>query len=97
VLLRQDAEQLAYRANWTKMNGRIAAYNHDKKTVETLPVQRTEFLKTQPLSFFNLRLIATNWLSSNALSYVVVLLLSLVALGLSTYMMLSRFGRRDDD
>ena len=97
VLLRQGAEQLAYRANWTKMNGRIAAYNHDKKTVETLPVQRTEFLKTQPLTFFNLRLIATNWLSSNALSYVVVLLLSLVALGLSTSMMLSRFGRRDDD
>lgn len=97
VMLRQGAEQLAHQTNWTKVNGRIAAYNSEKKLVETLPVQKAAFLATQPLTFSNLRLITTNWLSSNALSYVVVLLISLVALGLSTSMLLSRFGRRDDD
>lgn len=97
VALRQGAEQLAHQVNWTKINGRIATYNREKQTVETLPAQKTEFLATQSLTLSNLRLIATNWLSSNALSYVVALLLSLVALGLSTSMMLSRSGRRDDE
>ncbi len=97
ILLRQGMQQLAHQSNWTKIDGRITTYNREKQTVATLPVQQTRFLTTQPPSFTNLRLIATNWLSSNTLSYVVILLLSLVALGLTTSMMLSRFGRRDND
>ncbi|WP_221724300.1 hypothetical protein, partial [Ochrobactrum sp. SFR4] len=72
-------------------------YNREKQSVENLPVQNIVFLSTQPLSFTNIRLITTNWLSSNALSYVVLLMIALVALGLSTSTMLSRFGRRDDE
>lgn len=97
VMLRQGVERLTNQTNWTKIDGRITSYNRENQAIETLPVQNIEFVATQPLSFFNIRLIATNWLSSNALSYVVVMLISLVALGLSTSMLLSRFGRRDGE
>lgn len=97
VMLRQGVEKLTHQTNWSKIEGRITGYNREKQTLDTLPVQNIEFVSTQPLSFSNIRLIATNWLSSNALSYVVVMLASLVALGLSTSLLLSRFGRRDDE
>ncbi|MBX8802997.1 cellulose biosynthesis cyclic di-GMP-binding regulatory protein BcsB [Ochrobactrum sp. MR28] len=97
VMLRHGVENLAQQINWTKIGGRISAYNREKQSVENLPVQNIVFLSTQPLSFTNIRLITTNWLSSNALSYVVLLMIALVALGLSTSTMLSRFGRRDDE
>lgn len=97
AMLRHGVETLAQQINWTKVDGRISAYNREKQSIETIPVQTTQFLSTQPLSFANMRLIATNWLSSNAFSYVLVLLVSLIALGLTTSAMLSRFGRRDDE
>lgn len=97
VMLRQGAEQLAHQTSWTKAGGRLSAYNSEKQTIETLPARNIEFLNTQPFSLTNARLVMTNWLSSNALSYVVVMLISLVALGLSTSFLLSRSGRRDDD
>lgn len=97
IMLRQGAERLTHQTSWSKIDGRLAAYNREKQAVETLPVQNIEFLTTQPLSFSNIRLITTNWLSSNALSYVVALLVALVALGLSTSLLLSRFGRQDDE
>ncbi|MBX8785506.1 cellulose biosynthesis cyclic di-GMP-binding regulatory protein BcsB, partial [Ochrobactrum sp. GRS2] len=83
VMLRHGVENLAQQINWTKIGGRISAYNREKQSVENLPVQNIVFLSTQPLSFTNIRLITTNWLSSNALSYVVLLMIALVALGLS--------------
>lgn len=97
VMLQRGVENLVQQINWTKVDGRISTYNREKQSIENLPVQNMIFLSTQPLSFSNIRLIATNWLSSNALSYVALLMVALVALGLSTSALLSRFGRRDDE
>lgn len=97
VLLRHGVENLAQQTNWTKLGGQITAYNHEKQAVEIIPTQSRQFLVTQPLSFTNLRLIATNWLSSNTLSYVIIVLVSLIALGLTTSSLLLRSGRRDDE
>lgn len=97
VMLRSGVEMLAQQINWTKVEGRISSFNQEQKAVETRPVQNSQFVMTQPFSFANMRLVATNWLSSNTLSYVVVVLASLIALGLATSAMLSRFGRRDDE
>lgn len=95
--LRHGVESLAQQTNWTKLGGQIAAYNHEKQAIETIPTQSRQFLVTQPLSFTNLRLIATNWLSSNTLSYVIIVIIALVALGLTTSSLLLRSGRRDDE
>ncbi|WP_421091322.1 cellulose biosynthesis cyclic di-GMP-binding regulatory protein BcsB [Pseudochrobactrum sp. MP213Fo] len=97
VMLRNGMESLAQHNNWTKIDGRISTYNIEQQALETIAVQNMQFLATQPMSFTNLRLVATNWFSSNALSYVLVLLGALGLMGLSTSVMLSRFGRRDDE
>lgn len=97
VMLRKGAEILTRQENWNKIEGRISTYNRETQSIDIVAAQNMRFQLTQPLSFTNLRLIATNWFSSNALAYVLTLLVILLILGLSTSAMLSRFGRHADD
>jgi len=97
AMLRNAAQTLTQQENWNRSEGRITAYNRVNADVETMPVHNLSFIPTQPFSISNWRLIATNWLSSNALSYVILIIAFFVALGLTTSALISRSGRRDDE
>jgi hypothetical protein len=79
---------------WEQLGGRVTTYEQGTKTVQTVPVTTFSFLPTQPASFFNYRLIAANWLSTNILSYAVLLVILVLILGLATASLLGNLGRR---
>jgi hypothetical protein len=87
-------QALSGQANWSQLDGRISTYEGGTKTVQTVPVNSFQFIPTQAGSFSNYRLIAANWLSTNILSYAVLLAVLAVVLGLATATMLSNLGRR---
>ena len=92
--LRDNMQALSGHANWEQACRRISTYEAGTKTVQTVPVNSFQFVPTQPGSFFNYRLIAANWLSTNILSYAVLLAVLAVILGLATATMLGNLGRR---
>lgn len=62
--------------------------------VSALPATTQKFVETQPVSINNFRLIVANWLSSNILSYSLVLVATCFLVGIATSALLSRSGRR---
>lgn len=92
--LRDGALALSARENWSRITGHVASYRPDAKTIDTVSATRVELVPTQPPSFANYRLIAANWLSSNILSYALLLAGLTVILGLATALLLSNLGRR---
>ncbi|MDW5316210.1 cellulose biosynthesis cyclic di-GMP-binding regulatory protein BcsB [Rhizobium sp. PL01] len=92
--LRDSMQSLSGQANWSQLDGRISTYEGGTKTVQTVPVNSFQFVPTQAGSFSNYRLIAANWLSTNILSYAVLLAVLAVILGLATATMLGNLGRR---
>jgi len=93
--LREGMNELTSRANWRQMGGHITTLNPATNGVSRIPTEEFEFVETIPFSFKNYRLIAANWLSSNALSYGFALTVLSIALGLATAGLLGTFGRRD--
>jgi len=75
--------------------GHITTYERGTKTIETVPINDFDFVETQPASLSNYRLIAANWLSTNILTYAVLLAGLGVMLGLATAMLLNNLGRRE--
>jgi len=92
--LRDGVNDLTSRTTWKQLDGRITTLNPSTNSVAHIPSTSVEFIETQPFSLRNYRLIAANWLSSNALSYGLVLVVLCIALGLATAGLLSAFGRR---
>ncbi|HTO30520.1 MAG TPA: cellulose biosynthesis cyclic di-GMP-binding regulatory protein BcsB [Pararhizobium sp.] len=92
--LHEGVEALSALSNWSQLAGHITTYQRGKKTLETVPVNAFNFVPSQPASFSNYRLIAANWLSTNILSYAVLLSALGVLLGLATATLLTNLGRR---
>ncbi len=92
--LQAGAATLVRNANWELLSGSLTLLGVGDKPMETRPVTRVSFLPTQPFSIWNYRLIAANWLSTNILSYAVLLACLSVLLGLVTFSLLGRFGKR---
>ena len=78
---------------WARIGGRITTFELDSNTVETVPVERVEYLATAPLSFSNLRLIAANWFSLNSGIYALGLIVAALFLGLLTWAVVRPLGR----
>jgi hypothetical protein len=93
--LREGVNELTSRANWRQMGGHITTINPATNGVSRIATEEFEFIQTVPFSLKNYRLIAANWLSSNALSYGLALTVLSIALGLATAGLLGTFGRRD--
>ena len=88
-------DELTRYTNWRQMGGHITTLNPATNGVSRIPTKEFEFIETVPFSLNNYRLIAANWLSSNALSYGLVLTVLSIVLGLATAGLLGAFGRRD--
>lgn len=93
--LSESVQALSAQDTWRQLAGHITTYQRGTKTVETVPINDFDFIETQPASLSNYRLIAANWLSTNILTYAVLLGALGVLLGLATAMLLSNLGRRE--
>jgi hypothetical protein len=93
--LKEGIDELTNRVNWRQMGGHITTLNPATNGVSRIATEEFEFIETVPFSLRNYRLIAANWLSTNALSYGLALTLLSIALGLATAGLLRTFGRRD--
>ena len=80
--------------NWPDIAGHITTYDAKSDRVSVEPVSAFSFTDTQDNSLANYRLIATNWLSSNTLTYAALVAIVSVLLGFATSALLARLGRR---
>lgn len=80
--------------NWSRLSGHITTFNPATDEVQTVGVGQFEFVETMPASIWNYRLIVANWLSTNILSYSLILILACILLGGTTTVLLGRLGRR---
>ncbi|MGV1753216.1 cellulose biosynthesis cyclic di-GMP-binding regulatory protein BcsB [Agrobacterium sp. CG674] len=91
--LRTGMAAMTEQKRWTTLAGRVATYDAAADKVETIAAEQPSFIVTRSFSFWNWRLIAANWLSSNTLSYSLVFIGFLTLLGFVTYLMLRGMGR----
>ncbi|PDT53108.1 MULTISPECIES: cellulose biosynthesis cyclic di-GMP-binding regulatory protein BcsB [Sinorhizobium] len=94
ALLREGVAAIADTSRWSEVSGHIAVYDPVDDKVSATPARRFRLIETQPPSFWNYRLIAANWLSTNILFYAVLLVSLAVVLGLATAVLLGKLGRR---
>ena len=92
--LQEGIRELTGYASWRQLNGHISTLNPVSGGLSSIPAAGHAFIETQPFSFRNYRLIAANWLSSNALSYAMVLSALSILLGLATAALLATLGRK---
>jgi hypothetical protein len=79
---------------WTRLGGRLSAYDIESNTVQVIPAEDVDYVQTVPLTFGNLRLIAANWFSINNGVYAIALVLVAAMLGLVTWLLVTRVGRQ---
>jgi len=91
--LQQGMAFLADEDNWRRISGRLFLLDTAKKDMTTVAAQQSYLVETQPMSLFNYRLIAANWLSTNILSYALLFAGASVMLGIATSGLLNTFGR----
>lgn len=92
--LRLASAELARQAVWQQVEGRIFSYSRATNAVAVRDASRLSFLPPVDRSLGNYRLIAANWLSSNLLSYALVIVLASCLLGVTTATLLRWVGRR---
>jgi hypothetical protein len=92
--LREGVNTVTAHANWPQIAGHITTYSAATGKIETVPVSRFDFIGAEPATIANYRLIAANWLSTNILSYAVLLVGLSLLIGVTTAGMLARLGRR---
>lgn len=93
--LSEGMQSLTDKKRWEQLSGHLATYDGGDKSVHSLEANAITLLPTQPASFSNYRLIAANWLSSNILTYAVLLAGVGLLLGIATATMLGNLGRRE--
>lgn len=91
--LRAGMVAMTEQKRWSTLAGRVATYDATADKVETIAAEQPSFIVTRSFSFWNWRLIAANWLSSNTLSYSLVFIGFLTLLGFFTFLMLRGMGR----
>lgn len=91
--LQQGTAALTRHSNWERLSGSLTQYGVGDPPMESRDATQVTFMSTQPFSITNYRLIAANWLSTNILSYAVLLVCFSVLLGLATSAVLRRFGK----
>ncbi|WP_244480408.1 cellulose biosynthesis cyclic di-GMP-binding regulatory protein BcsB [Rhizobium sp. Root1220] len=92
--LREGAEAVTAQDIWPQISGHITTFSSKTGAIETVPVSRFHFVASQPWSLSNYRLIAANWLSTNILSYALLLVALSLLIGVTTAGMLATLGRR---
>lgn len=92
--LRLASAEFAQQEIWQQVSGRVSTYTRSTRSVGVAEAMRQSFRETIEPSLDNYRLIAANWLSSNLISYALVLIVVSCLLGLTTAAILPWMGRR---
>ena len=87
---------LTKRQHWDAVQGRITTYNRNTGVIDNIGIGATVFIFDTPFSVNNIRLVLTNWFSTNTMSFSLALVIGTVLLGIATKQMLTRFGRYDE-
>lgn len=91
--LAEEMARLSDPILWSQISGRAVALDPRESKLQIEPIQEYDFVQTQPFSFWNLRLVAANWMSANILQYAFTMLACCLFLGAATYLLLKRLGR----
>ena len=91
--LRTATAELARQDVWQQIAGRVFSYSRATNDVTVEEARNMSFLRPVDGSWKNYRLIAANWLSSNLLSYALVIVLTSCLLGVTTATLLRWLGR----
>jgi hypothetical protein len=92
--LRDGVRSLTEQNMWRQMGGHITTVDAGDDKVATVDATHFNFVETLPFSLWNYRLIIANWLSANALSYAIALILLSILLGFATSGLLGSLGRK---
>lgn len=92
-LLAEGAVEATRQTRWAEIGGRASALDARTGAVSVTPATETAFVATQPPGFANWRLIAANWMSSNALAFAAVFAFACTFFGLVTTGLLAKLGR----
>lgn len=87
---------LMKRQHWDAVQGRITTYNRNTGVIDNIGMGATVFIFDTPFSLNNIRLVLTNWFSTNTMSFSLALVVFSVLLGIATKAMLTHFGRYED-
>ncbi len=79
---------------WNQISGQLATLDPGEAKIGALAASDVRFVKTQPLSLGNSRLIAAGWFSNNRYIYAGLMLLMATVLGLSTFWFVRNVGRQ---
>ena len=77
------------------MAGRVSTMAPGDAEVITVATDNPVIVSTQPFSFDNVRLVAANWFSGNAVYFTVAIIVVAILLMFSTSVLLSHVGRRE--
>ncbi|WID95434.1 cellulose biosynthesis cyclic di-GMP-binding regulatory protein BcsB [Bosea vestrisii] len=91
--LERAADRLVTPGNWAGMAGKVTAFRNGQDN-HVISADSTSFVMTRPFSLANMRLVFANWMSSNIGIYALALLAACIGLGIGTFLMLGRLGRR---
>ncbi|MFN7025816.1 MAG: cellulose biosynthesis cyclic di-GMP-binding regulatory protein BcsB [Pseudorhizobium sp.] len=92
--LRLATGEIARQDVWQQIEGRVFSYSRTTDAVAVQEARQLSFLPPVDTSPQNYRLIATNWLSSNLLSYALAIVVASCLLGVTTATLLRWLGRR---
>nr|WP_209942973.1 cellulose biosynthesis cyclic di-GMP-binding regulatory protein BcsB [Rhizobium halophytocola] len=92
--LRDGTAALTGQENWQKIAGRLTTFSTKTGQMTSVESNSPSFRQTAGPSLGNYRLIAANWLSNNILAYALIFIGLSFLLGVVTFSMLSRLGRR---
>ena len=79
---------------WPHVSGRAAALDPSGTRLDVQPTRSFDFIRTQPVSLSNSRLVAANWMSINVIPYALLVIVCCTLLGIATRLLLARIGRR---
>ncbi|HST95800.1 MAG TPA: cellulose biosynthesis cyclic di-GMP-binding regulatory protein BcsB [Microvirga sp.] len=91
--LSRETARIASPVLWSQVSGRAAALEPNDERLAVQPIDEYRFVQTLPVSFWNLRLVAANWMSINILQYALLMVVCCTLLGAATYLLLNRLGR----
>lgn len=91
--LEKAVDRLVTPGSWAGMAGKLTAFRSGRDN-HVISAESTNFVMTRAFSLANMRLVFANWMSSNTGIYALTLLAACITLGISTSLMIGRWGRR---
>lgn len=93
--LAEGARTMSSQQFWPQVTGRVTTYSSKTGKIDNVAVGGFSFVAPSDNSFWNYRLVAANWLSTNVLYYAVMFAGLIFLIGIATATLLHNVGRRN--